>query len=453
MFGFIKRLFVPAYDNSFYPYLLRKPALSVFVVAILGFNIFASAFSTSVSAGDITPDSIVALTNNERAGEGLGSLSIDPRLSAAAEAKAADIFANQYWSHYGPAGQTPWDFILASGYDYVYAGENLAKGFTDAESVVSAWMASKSHRENILGANYVNIGVAVVSGNLLGSDVILVVQMFGALGFQEAPLPETSNYFEPEPAASVEITFPEDGLITADNQLGIRGSSSAGIAEVNINSDGESLGESICNEGVWDYRPSARWTEGSHLVSVSSTDSTRPASDSVEFTVDTVAPVIDEDSVIVRNIDTKAQVGVRVSGEPRRVSVYSGDFEQEMAMVGEGYFTTEIYPDDLQANVGTQIVAMDAAGNYAVYDISRDVLGEESEVNIPVSIGGLGSSDLSSTFNVVVVVFMIALLLFDAYYLVKLNILSTRGKTLFPLAVLVLILGVRIISGTGGVIS
>lgn len=122
---------------------------------------------------------IINLTNEERAKFGLPQLSTNGQLSQAAQAKAADMFANDYWAHNSPSGRTPWSFITAAGYKYVFAGENLARDFGDPAAVVGAWMDSPSHRSNILDKNFREIGVGVSSGRLTGREGILVVQMFG----------------------------------------------------------------------------------------------------------------------------------------------------------------------------------------------------------------------------------------------------------------------------------
>jgi hypothetical protein len=89
------------------------------------------------------------------------------------------MFSKNYWAHVAPDGTTPWDFIKKNGYNYSSAGENLARDFNDSQSVVSAWMASKSHRENIVNLHYREIGIGVVNGILDGKETTLVVQMFG----------------------------------------------------------------------------------------------------------------------------------------------------------------------------------------------------------------------------------------------------------------------------------
>jgi len=120
------------------------------------------------------------LTNQKRQENGLPPLQLNGMLAQAAEGKAQDMFAKNYWAHIAPDGTTPWYFIKSAGYEYLYAGENLARGFTTASDTVSAWMASPSHRENMLSKNYNEVGFAVESGTLTGSETILVVEMFGS---------------------------------------------------------------------------------------------------------------------------------------------------------------------------------------------------------------------------------------------------------------------------------
>jgi hypothetical protein len=59
------------------------------------------------------------------------------------------------------------------------AVENLARDFDSTDAMLSAWMTSPTHRENIVHSKYKDIGVAVVNGTLDGVETTLVVQMFG----------------------------------------------------------------------------------------------------------------------------------------------------------------------------------------------------------------------------------------------------------------------------------
>lgn len=130
-------------------------------------------------ASNITVSDLLTYTNQKRAEKGLSALRLNSELSEAAKQKAYDMFENDYWAHVSPTGVEPWDFILGQGYDYIYAGENLAKNFSTSKQVVEGWYNSPTHKSNLLGANYDEIGFAVVNGTLNGYETTLVVQMFG----------------------------------------------------------------------------------------------------------------------------------------------------------------------------------------------------------------------------------------------------------------------------------
>ena len=129
----------------------------------------------------ISADDLLSKVNKIRADNNLSSLSMSPLLALAAKSKAADMLSKNYWAHFAPDGSTsPWTFIKESGYNYVYAGENLAKGYSDSQSIVTAWMSSPTHKANIMSSHYNDIGFAIVPGRLMGEETVLVVQFFGS---------------------------------------------------------------------------------------------------------------------------------------------------------------------------------------------------------------------------------------------------------------------------------
>lgn len=128
---------------------------------------------------DLSIDKIIADTNIERQKAGLQPLTYNSALSEAARNKAQNMFAENYWAHYAPSGKDPWGFMSAAGYKFSFAGENLARNFTNPEDMTKAWMASPSHRDNILNSRYQDIGIGVEEGILQGQKTIVVVQMFG----------------------------------------------------------------------------------------------------------------------------------------------------------------------------------------------------------------------------------------------------------------------------------
>lgn len=179
---FFHHFFLPSETNNYRAKALHHDFLIFYLVLAISFSlIFKTSFFSKILgvATDITVEKLYQLTNEQRLKHGLKPLLYSEKLAKAAEEKAKDMFLKNYWAHYAPDGTTPWDFILASGYQYEYAGENLAKDFLFSENVVSAWMNSPTHRENILRPYYEEVGFAVVNGVLNGQETTLVVQLFG----------------------------------------------------------------------------------------------------------------------------------------------------------------------------------------------------------------------------------------------------------------------------------
>lgn len=184
---FVHHLFVPKESNNYRAKALHVDAMLVYLVLALCVSLIYQYFESHANtqnvlgyATDITKEKLFELTNQEREKQGLQPLVYNEKLAQAAEQKAMDMFARDYWAHYGPDGSTPWEFILGAGYEYEYAGENLAKNFMFSDGVVKAWMNSPTHRENILRSEYTEIGFAHRNGLLNGEETTLVVQMFGA---------------------------------------------------------------------------------------------------------------------------------------------------------------------------------------------------------------------------------------------------------------------------------
>ncbi len=185
MQSFFKRLhhlFIPSDRNNYRARLLHIDFLTgiIAIVALVNITVHTlSGIGVLGLATDITVQRLYELTNRQRVEHGLSALDYNSELAQAAQKKAEDMFAKNYWAHYSPTGGTPWEFIVGAGYKYEFAGENLAHGFMFSDQVVEAWMQSDSHRANLLKSEYEEIGFAVVNGTLQGEPTTLVVQMFG----------------------------------------------------------------------------------------------------------------------------------------------------------------------------------------------------------------------------------------------------------------------------------
>lgn len=181
---FLAHLFIPRQSNKHRARALHFSSLLFYIVLVGILHVSLSFIPSKTGlilgyASNITVNDLLKDTNEKRAENGLSPVVLNDQLSQAAALKAANMFAEQYWAHVAPSGKDPWYFIRQIGYNYLYAGENLARDFPDSKSVVDAWMNSPTHRENIVNSRYKDIGFAVVNGKYGSYETTLVVQMFG----------------------------------------------------------------------------------------------------------------------------------------------------------------------------------------------------------------------------------------------------------------------------------
>jgi uncharacterized protein YkwD len=167
------------YAKSYWPYLP--------VFAVLGAGMFLNSFITRQHhsvlgyATNVSTQVLLADTNGERTSHHQPALQLNRQLTAAAQAKANDMAKRNYWSHVTPDGKQPWSFIVASGYQYEAAGENLAYGFGSSDQIITAWMHSAEHRANILNPDYQDVGFATANvSNYQGTGPeTVIVALYG----------------------------------------------------------------------------------------------------------------------------------------------------------------------------------------------------------------------------------------------------------------------------------
>lgn len=178
-----KKVLVPHKANQYRPHLIRVRGLAaVLIVAVLAQVSYSFVTTGHVSVlsrvAGIATSELLSDTNDERQKANLPALRLNDELSQAAFLKAQDMFENDYWAHTSPSGVEPWKWFGDVGYNYSYAGENLAKNYPTADATVDAWMDSETHRANILNFHYMEVGFAAVDGVLEGKSTTLVVAMY-----------------------------------------------------------------------------------------------------------------------------------------------------------------------------------------------------------------------------------------------------------------------------------
>ena len=191
----LKNYFFPTAGNGYHPGIFKRES----VIAIAAIIVFLNAayfvtvvvvFKNSNFLGAVLPGVLTALTNNDRTSSGVGTLAENQLLVEAAQNSANDMAAKGYFSHVTPDGKTPWSWLDQVGYNYTYAGQNLAVNFDDAEDVEAAWMKSPTHHANLVKPQFTQIGIAVANGIYKGQNATFVVQFFGTpeTGAKAAPV-------------------------------------------------------------------------------------------------------------------------------------------------------------------------------------------------------------------------------------------------------------------------
>ena len=199
MFSWLKKHFIPHEGNSHRPHILRDLNARNIVAVVIFLEFFAflipiiSHLNTTGQMAAVLPAVLADLTNQERQTQNLPVLTVSPLLNEAAQMKANDMATNGYFAHTSPTGKTPWYWLEQAGYNYQYAGENLAINFSDSKDVTDAWLASPGHKANIVKENYTEIGTGVASGMYQGYQTIFVVQDYAN------PLPAEQT--QPQPVA------------------------------------------------------------------------------------------------------------------------------------------------------------------------------------------------------------------------------------------------------------
>ena len=118
---------------------------------------FLAAGALGAQAQCATPSNARALTgslaqgvNEMRQSAGLPAYRFVPRLARAAQGHACDMIQNGFFGHQGSNGSSSHQRVEQTGFRTCLTAENIAGAFRDPADVVSAWMGSTGHRQNIL---------------------------------------------------------------------------------------------------------------------------------------------------------------------------------------------------------------------------------------------------------------------------------------------------------------
>lgn len=215
--GFLHKSFIPGEHNHHRPHAFRHHMLSLYSMGTIFAHLSLGMVMYSPVATNLSEikSGILSGINAERTKISASKLKENETLSKAAEAKLKDMFEKNYWDHTSPEGEKAWSFINRAGYYYEKAGENLARGFVSSDSMVKAWMASPTHKENILDKNFLETGVAVGNGIINGKVATVSVQLFGKASAAPNYAPNQNQAL----VAGEKTTYPR---VSAENALSER---------------------------------------------------------------------------------------------------------------------------------------------------------------------------------------------------------------------------------------
>ncbi|MFA5830411.1 MAG: CAP domain-containing protein [Candidatus Paceibacterota bacterium] len=219
----LKKYFIPHNANDYKPHIFRVRAVLGMTAVIGFFFLFAFSLNTIVirsgssMLGSVVSSVLTELTNTDRAGNKLAMLTVSPNLERVAQMKANDMAEKGYFAHTSPEGKTPWYWFRQAGYNYSYAGENLAVYFSDSAELEKAWMNSPSHRANILNSNFTEVGIAMALGTYQGVDTVYVVQAFGRPSRRVASAPVKNT--EVLPVKNIPAGTTTDKLAVAEKPI------------------------------------------------------------------------------------------------------------------------------------------------------------------------------------------------------------------------------------------
>lgn len=421
----MKNFFIPNKNNNHTPHLLGKKAILVYVLGVFLFNFLAIQFNLNVVSADVAPQELLEAHNRERVSAGLQPLSLNNKLSSAANSKASVMLETNCWSHYCPAGTSPWEFFVSAGYNYQFAGENLAEGFNDTSAVMVAWLNSPTHRENILNANYREVGFGFASGNYQGKgNNLLIVVHFGT---------EFTGTVGTSPDLSAtEVSPLENNSITIDNltddrlnksRIDVIGRVNPPNSQVGILFNGEEKSRINATGVNYTYRSTEDLADGKLSVQSILYDSLGTEinkSNTIELFLDGAKPFVVSTSVIVTKSGENFLVRFKTSADTTNVLIDVEEISIDKDI--NGYWTITLDDTVVNANNRITFTLSDQFSNASQFYIdSKDILSVELDedfvdlqgfniqTNIPINF--LNQSEGNQIGQIVPIGFIIYLLI------------------------------------------
>lgn len=135
-------------------HLLHKLVVAIALVFVAGSVVATPSASAQGPSRDFGAEAgFLSSINQQRAAGGLGPLTLNGSMTAAADGWARAMAEGSFLAHAG-------DIVSGTPGGWTKVGENVGRG-QSVSSLTSAFMTSSSHRANIMDASYTHVGIAV----------------------------------------------------------------------------------------------------------------------------------------------------------------------------------------------------------------------------------------------------------------------------------------------------
>ncbi|MEI7579642.1 MAG: CAP domain-containing protein [bacterium] len=469
----LKHFFFPTKQNNYTSWLTNKKALSLYALVLFIFNLFFSNSTTLIAAAEIDYSQLYEMHNQERAKENLQPLTVNTDLIKSATAKAKAMLDSNCWAHYCPPGTSPWTFFDDAGYSYVYAGENLAEGFSNSESIMTAWMNSITHRNNIMNNKFDEIGIGIVHGDYQNiKNNTIIVTHFGSRKVNS--LPETGDNIAVKSTNTkeiIKIVTPKNQEIINNNQPEIIGVA-PDQSQIEIFDQQQIISPKINTAGInFVYRPPMALSEGKHqfIAKAYQAQTFLGSSDQIDITIDTIAPQIALESIQVQSLNyssTRETVIINAdTTSPAKFIIFNIN-PLASKQLTELSWEFEIKTSDLESDQPLVMTAYDDAGNHTTNQIDNNALNSmitqiQQSTPVPRSyialsflqnfLTNLSYRNLKSQINLIFIGFIIIVFALDYFFLKKTGMTGlTKAKPHLHLSMFIIIFVILIIYNFSG---
>lgn len=461
---------VPNNKNNYSPIITRSKTIFIFALVVFTFNITFNSLGFGQVKAAITINDLVALHNQERQARGLQPLAINSLLNSSAQNKAEAMLASNCWSHYCPNGKSPWEFFNEVGYVYIYAGENLAHGFSNAESVMQAWMNSPTHRANVLKSEFEEVGIGIAYGSFQGQEDNIVIAVHFGTRIPAKP-DENPQVTQPgSPLYKPIVKEPQENSYQKDNAIPVIGTAE-GAERVDIYNHNVRIGGAPVGGGIFTYRPAEPFDEGEQEIKIQSFIGDRGSqlSEIRKFIVDTVPPQIVNNTIEATGVTAGRTSTITLSlvtNEALSVGKFVINQEEfEFLTSGELTWQSEVSVELLDDSGNLQVIIIDLAGNQTVTDFSFDsIIGLQNQIDELKTLNervinlnsfndvfaGLRENNLKAQINLVFILISIVIISIDFIALKRTGFTGFNGKQHLHMTNFIVLFLVILIGGLNG---